>query len=779
MIAFQLCFIACGLRGKGAFLGLFFWGLFSSTGLLGVAPLSADEIRFDSARDWRQWQLPLGAVELTADGRIQPVKVRKDINALLDAPAFGGGIRQAGSNAGTAFQVMDGDPTTGWNPDLEAPSEDWFVEIDLGRAVSARRVRLLFDPDGPPFERFDLLFSAGEQQLDAVGNRLEGTLVYQVQERFKENRDHQITLELDLASHIPIQFIYFVSLLPTVGARLMEVEVEALGDNLALSLLERGGGIDIVLDVDGFRDEVNLGNSQLLVDGNAATAWQINRRIIRGSTNVLSHMTLDLGAVYWTDWVRLIGKIAGGRTMEFDAYELQTSDGSLAPDGTLVWHEQFAGTTSAQVDRNAIADHAFSLVPTRFVRIAWLYWDASCFQATNHWDLCQQWGWTSELQVFGQGYPQAVQLHSPLLDLGTDKNLTALTWQADTPPGTRLEIRSRSGNQVVEHYTFYDKNGKEITERRWNKLIDSFKGPIDTTRVPDTDWSPWSRLYAFAGEAFQSPSPRRFAQLEVRLLSDQPEVAARLDAVALQFSAPLAQQLVGELFPLEVQPGAPTAFRYFVRAGQSRGFDRVVLEASVPMGFEAAFVDGVPVAVQVDTLATGLGITFDRRLGGGQEIEIAFEASVYVQGTRFAGFVEGGTPSARVRQRVEAGDASGQVASSTDVVRLPVRAALLEGLVLSSSVVTPNGDGVHDGLVVGVDVINVLSERPLRVRVYDLSGHRVWEQEAVGVAGHRQVSWDGRTGSGQLLPPGLYVVEVIIEGDVRQTARRKLVALAY
>ena len=98
---------------------------------------------------------------------------------------------------------------------------------------------------------------------------------------------------------------------------------------------------------------------------------------------------------------------------------------------------------------------------------------------------------------------------------------------------------------------------------------------------------------------------------------------------------------------------------------------------------------------------------------------------------------------------------------------------------LSSSVVTPNGDGVHDGLVVGVDVVNVLSERPLRVRVYDLSGRRVWEQEAVGVAGHRQVGWDGRTEAGQLLPPGLYVVEVVIEGDVRQTARRQLVALAY
>ena len=32
--------------------------------------LPAEQLRFDSASDWQQWQLPLGAVALTADGSI-------------------------------------------------------------------------------------------------------------------------------------------------------------------------------------------------------------------------------------------------------------------------------------------------------------------------------------------------------------------------------------------------------------------------------------------------------------------------------------------------------------------------------------------------------------------------------------------------------------------------------------------------------------------------------------------------------------------------------------
>ena len=76
-----------------------------------------DQLRFDSAREWRQWQLPLDAVELTDEGIVRAATVGKNINAALNCGRFGGGIRSAGSNPETAALVLDGDPTTGWRPD--------------------------------------------------------------------------------------------------------------------------------------------------------------------------------------------------------------------------------------------------------------------------------------------------------------------------------------------------------------------------------------------------------------------------------------------------------------------------------------------------------------------------------------------------------------------------------------------------------------------------------------------------------------------------------------
>ena len=44
-----------------------------------------------------------------------------------------------------------------------------------------------------------------------------------------------------------------------------------MGDNLALGLLERGGGIDIVVDVGRSEDFTSLGNAIGLADGDLYT----------------------------------------------------------------------------------------------------------------------------------------------------------------------------------------------------------------------------------------------------------------------------------------------------------------------------------------------------------------------------------------------------------------------------------------------------------------------------------------------------------------------------
>ena len=86
-----------------------------------VATAAADQLRFDSVRDWRDWQVPVGAVKIARTGSIQPVRVTKNTDAAHDARQLGGGIRRAGSNPRAAAALLDGNPATGWAPN---PDDD-------------------------------------------------------------------------------------------------------------------------------------------------------------------------------------------------------------------------------------------------------------------------------------------------------------------------------------------------------------------------------------------------------------------------------------------------------------------------------------------------------------------------------------------------------------------------------------------------------------------------------------------------------------------------------
>ncbi len=763
-----------------------------------VAAAEADQLRFSSARQWSDWQLPIGAVKVAPNGSIQPVRVTKNTDAARDALQLGGGIRRAGSNPRDANALLDGNPTTGWAPNPDDDPDDWFVEIDLGRSVSAYSIALVFADDAPPFELFDLLLSSGEPQLDQVANPIAGSLLYRIKERFKENARHLVTFAPGDALYLtPIRFLQIRNLKHVPDARLVAVEVQSIGDNLTLNLIERGGAIDVVIDAFVRAEEVTLGNALNLVDGSIFNRWR-NGREPRNTYNTWSHITIDLGAVYPVDFVRLITGIAirggfgehllrtragasGPRSFSYKNYEVLTSDGTIAPDGTRIWTRHFAGYPDSENHRVGLADHQFPSLPARYVRIAWLIWDATCAatapDASSRWG-CYANGSAEEIQVYGEGYPLAVRLRSPLIDLESGKNLNSIEWQAQTPLGTHIEIRSRTGNEVVEQYTFYDKNGKEVTQRRYDKLIPSFKGRIDTTRIPGADWSPWSNIYSASGAAFQSPSPRRFMELDVRLASDSPTQAPHFDWLAVNFSDPLASKVVGEVFPLQVEPGQETLFSYFLRPSTTQdGFDQIAIEATTAPRFDAAFIDDEPVEVTTEALDEGFRATFPRRIRSRQLVELRFTAPIYLQATRFDAFLEDSQKAQR--QLVDPGDAAPQVESSSNVVRLPVADQLFASLSFSPALITPNDDGINDQLLISFDLINVLSARPLHLRLYDLSGRPLFAQERDGQAGHIEWHWDGRDQDGQRVPPGLYIAELHIAGDAGDRSARRIVAVAY
>ena len=344
-----------------------------------------------------------------------------------------------------------------------------------------------------------------------------------------------------------------------------------------------------------------------------------------------------------------------------------------------------------------------------------------------------------------------------------------------------MEVRSRTGNDLQMDITYHDKNGRVVTERKYNKLIPSFKGRIDTALSPGANWSPWSKLYLQPGEPFASPSPRQYAELDVALVSERPDVGAALDWLEIEFGDPVAQEVVGEIFPVEVQPGERTEFAYYIRPQRvtGRGFDHLEVESSAPIEFVEVLVEGEVVEATPTPTEGGVAIALASPVKSRQLVELRFAGTVFVDATRFDAFIAQGPADALLRQRVDVGDAYAEVASSTNAVRLPVGARLLANVAMGPLALTPNGDGINDELRVEFDLVNILAARRIGLRIFDLAGRLVWVREEEGEAGGRAWVWDGQGSWGAQVTPGLYVAELRVEGDEESYSRRRVVAVAY
>ena len=97
----------------------------------------------------------------------------------------------------------------------------------------------------------------------------------------------------------------------------------------------------------------------------------------------------------------------------------------------------------------------------------------------------------------------------------------------------------------------------------------------------------------------------------------------------------------------------------------------------------------------------------------------------------------------------------------------------------NTTVLTPNGDGINDEITVLADVINILEPRLLRLRLYNLAGHLFAERSQAVTAGTQRLAWDGRDQNDQRVAPGLYLLELHIEGDARQQRIQRAVSVAY
>ena len=96
-----------------------------------------------------------------------------------------------------------------------------------------------------------------------------------------------------------------------------------------------------------------------------------------------------------------------------------------------------------------------------------------------------------------------------------------------------------------------------------------------------------------------------------------------------------------------------------------------------------------------------------------------------------------------------------------------------------SPVFTPNGDGINDNLTIAYKLREITTDRPVRVRIYDLAGGLVTQLPLLEVrSGTYTRQWDGRNAQRELVRSGIYFYELSLE-SVEQHARTGTFAVAY
>ena len=407
----------------------------------------------------------------------------------------------------------------------------------------------------------------------------------------------------------------------------------------------------------------------------------------------------------------------------------------------------------------------------------------------------------AEFEIYGDGFAGHATYRSNIIDLGRSAALGDLVWSGERDPDAEVKLTMRSGSTPDPNdywrNTFrgdervrFDVNGKVLTRKAYARLEGGERGGI-TPNVHN--WQAWNSPFDFGSQEAEVPAdrPRRFAQFNVEFAT--PAAArsgSRLDYLQFDVSSPpVASQVVAEIDPPVVEAGTLTRFRYLLLAAleDTLSFDSIEIETPIEVAsVDSIFIDGVYLdrsQWELERNSTGFVVTIPTMdvHRTNDLVEVVFQTEVFEFGTEFKGRIFNSSRPDEVRQRVRPGDADELVDSNTlNVALVELAASSIQGLDLSTSVVTPNGDGVNDELEIRFDVVNLSGSVPVTLTLYDLAGSKVTEAFAGVVAsGRHPATWDGTGADGQPVLPGVYILRLNVDADEGDDAILHVVSVAY
>ena len=800
--------------------------------------------------DWTQWKSPPGVKVVTEDGWVEPRFLRGEINAARDAERFvyvnpfvsndtlQGGVSVGGSNVNYGRNIFDGDMSTYWEPDKDDPIDDWYLELDLGRAVVVHRVVLRFidSGSGDPFLKFRLVGSDGQRFGEEQRRRF-----YRVGLQTQPNKT-QRTYTFDVVPQRPVgpnvtgeilQYLR-IDVLDTDGPRAEEIDESMF---MSLSERERGSidyfrvtaaGREILVDTETWEllseDEkgpiryyryelprlaevevytlgeniVQLTQSErelkadesgfdflffrIYTDGLYSSAFPMR---VYNPVSDENQIVLDLGAKYWLNRIKLLMP-----ERPPPAYQIRVSDGTLSANGEQIWN---AFPERKNLSGYQHLEETFLNQEVRFLEVRRLEFSRTSTEGDE----------LSEIQAFGEGYVSDLTLTSPFIALGQPQLMTSVEWEGDIPANTRVDVRTRSGDQVQKIPHYFAITGREISKTFWELLPESSRPPVEIEERAGSDWSSWSEIYLDSGTPFKSPSPRAFIQAQLRLVSKEPLRAARVRSLRLNFEPPLVNKILAEVWPIwDVEPGSLQEFTLYLRpefVDSNPGFDLLRIKSSSVVPLELLSVStGTDETLRIGVGETlwpgvlkhtalvdgGLELIFPEPVREGRQIyQLRFKTKVFLQSTSFV--VELARKSLPERiQRVSPGDASSLVSSqSLAVVSDLGNKGLLRSVRIVPSVITPNNDGHNEFAQIQLSIYHVEGTKNLDVVVHDLSGAKVRNLSAIynRLSGEITIEWDGRDDTERLVRPGIYAVRIQFkaDADTENTGALCLVHVVY
>ena len=556
-------------------------------------------------------------------------------------------------------------------------------------------------------------------------------------------------------------------------------------DNIALTSLSRGGG-PFSRGCGGYQFLLDGCNATRLVDGELNTFYvKQPYGFVFQSGDRSSWLIFDLGGTFSVNRVRLISTL--GTSLYPDKLQVTTS---TIPQ--IVERGQYGGVDPGRTVFSVVEntqDTIEAVFPTMRATEVGLQITVTTSRNME----------IAEVEIYGEGFVNRASYVSKFFDLEEPAILGEMRWQGRKDPQVRIDIHSRSGKTLDpnmywrntgrgDELSRFDESGKLLDAKGYAGLK---TGEAAEITYDTENWSFWSPPYEFAdslGTPVISPSPNNVFQFRVDFQPDALQ-GGELDFVEFSVTKPpLAQNVVGEVYPPEVPLGEVSQFAYAISPTMTpdhSGFDQI--EIATPFGF--AGVDSVRAtglvdwSVQVerpDSTLFSVKLSPRREAGDlGGPVEVYFRAPVLRYGTPFDGWVRDSDRPLELAQRINPGNAAPELVSETLSVRTSLSARLLADLLVEPRVFSPNGDGVNDVSRFSLNLLQVTENVPLRLEIFDLSGRLLRQQEGLHESGRFSFSWNGRDDQQELVVPGLYMYRIVVEaknGDDQQTGT---IAVAY